>query len=420
MSTQPSHFLEGKQVIVAGAGIAGSAFVAAFCKLWNPALTFPEITVFDRDTREVAAKREGYSLSLHGDSKDAGLVALRQLGVLDEITSSSVFPLNSGRFKVWDSAWDELISIQPKPWGDLPTGAMRIRRKDLRRILIERAEKEKARATFHWGSACTAAERLDNGRIRVVVTSEDGGTTTHECDLLIAADGAHSKIRTSFRPDDKIKYAGAIQMGGNGKFPEGLPGPVGQNWGIMLSGQGVCCFFSAVDKENVVWALSQLEPEREGAQSRDWSDEQVSALKKEALELGHMFGEPFRMIVEATDPSTAFILPARDKQPFRHDEDNSVEGVVFIGDANHAVSPFAGNGANLALKDGCDLAETLCRATSLQSAVLDYDQVSYPRAVATLKSSHSRIGMGHCTGIKHALFRAGLAAGRVALWVMGK
>ncbi|KAK3934309.1 putative dna mismatch repair protein msh6 protein [Diplogelasinospora grovesii] len=396
------HLLEGKDIIVAGGGIAGSAFVAALHKLWDPTLTLPKITVFDRDTREVSANREGYSLSLNGIDKDGGLVALQQLGLLDEILGHSVLGINAGKFEIWDQNWGSLLALKPKPYGNLPTATMRIARKDLRRILIENAEK--ANATFNWGCACTAAERLENGRIRVTVTDEAGQTSTDDCDLLVAADGAHSKIRASFRPDDSIKYAGAIQMGGNGKFPGGpLPSPVDEDWGLMLSGQGVCCFFSAVDKENVVWGLSRREPERQG-HARNFSTEQLAALKKEALELGHMFAEPFRTIVEATDAATAFYLPARDKEPFKHDE--SLEGIVFIGDANHAVSPFAGNGANLALKDGWDLAEKFCQRSSWKAAVAAYDAASYPRAVATLKTSHQRIGLGHCTGIKYTLFLA--------------
>ncbi len=153
-----------------------------------------------------------------------------------------------------------------------------------------------------------------------------------------------------------------------------------------------------------MWALSRLEP-----QPRVVDKSQLAAqfpeLRREALELGHMFEEPFRTLVEATDPKTAFVLPARDKKPFAHGE--SLAGVVFIGDANHAVSPFAGNGANIALKDGWDLADAICREASLEAAVSAYDKISVSRADRTLKVSHQRIVMGHCTGAKYALLRGG-------------
>ncbi|KAK3985255.1 hypothetical protein QBC44DRAFT_161972 [Cladorrhinum sp. PSN332] len=396
------HFLEGKKIIVVGGGISGCTFVAALRKLWNPSLTPPEIAVFDRNPKDAS---NNYSMAIHGDSINGGLVALQQLGVLDEALKHSVFGLKSGEFKMWDANWKELMSTRAKPWGNLPTGSMRIARSELRRILISDAENMDA--VFHWEADCTAAERTSDGRVRVTVGKGNGITSAHDCDLLVVADGAKSKIRAAFRPGDDLKFTGAVQMGGKAHFPRGIPHPVDNNWGIMLSGQGVCCYFSAIDQETVVWALSQQKSEPE-------TQPNFPTLKQEALRIGHMFAEPFRTIVESTNPSTTFLLPARDKEPFRHDDEH-LRGIVFIGDANHAVSPFAGNGGNLALKDGWDLAENLCRRPTLQEAVSAYDRLGFARAADALKQSHTRIDFAHCTSIKDSLFRAGLATGR---WLM--
>ncbi|ODQ70252.1 hypothetical protein LIPSTDRAFT_107393 [Lipomyces starkeyi NRRL Y-11557] len=49
-----------------------------------------------------------------------------------------------------------------------------------------------------------------------------------------------------------------------------------------------------------------------------------------------------------------------DKEAFPHTGGNQNHvSVVFIGDSNHAVSPSAGNGANMALKDGWSLQSNL-------------------------------------------------------------
>ncbi|KAK4231838.1 hypothetical protein QBC38DRAFT_464705 [Podospora fimiseda] len=397
-----NHFLEGKKIIVVGGGISGCTFVAALRKLWNPSLTPPEIAVFDRNPKN---ETNTYSMAIHGDSVNGGLVALQQLGVLDDALKHSTFGLKSGEFKMWDANWNELMSTKATPWGNLPTGSIRISRRDLQRILINEAEK--GDAMFHWEADCTAVEHMSDGRVRVTVDQGNGVTSAHDCDLLIVADGARSKIRAALRPGDDLKFAGAVQMGGKAHFPRGIPHPVGHNWGIMLSGQGICCYFSAIDQETVVWALSQQKPEPETQPS-------FPALKQEALRIGHMFAEPFRTIVQSTDPSTGFILAAKDKQPFRHNDEH-LRGIVFIGDANHAVSPFAGNGGNLALKDGWDLAENLCRSTTLRDAVSAYDRLGFARAADALKQSHTRIDFAHCMSIKDSLFRAGLATGR---WLM--
>jgi 2-polyprenyl-6-methoxyphenol hydroxylase-like FAD-dependent oxidoreductase len=65
MSNGP-HFLSGRHIVVAGAGIAGLSFVVALRKLWLTGVPPPRITIFERDSEHDALGREGYSLSLAG------------------------------------------------------------------------------------------------------------------------------------------------------------------------------------------------------------------------------------------------------------------------------------------------------------------------------------------------------------------
>lgn len=123
-----------------------------------------------------------------------------------------------------------------------------------------------------------------------------------------------------------------------------------------------------------------------------------------------MFNEPFKTIVEATIPEAAFIRPAMEKQPFQHS--SNLQGVAFIGDANHVLSPYVLVGANLALKDGWDLAEQLCSTSSLQLAMAAYDKLSIPRTTDIMKFSNERIGFGHSTGLKWKVYKYGMAAQR--------
>lgn len=286
---------------------------------------------------------------------------------------------------------------------------MRITRQDLKRILLETAEQ--ANATWLWACTCTAAERLSNGQIRVTNSNAEAGSTlTQDCDLLIAANGANSRIRASFRPYGmKLEYAGATQIGGISRLPNGLH-PVHEDYGLqMSSGEGVCCIYTPFDKDTIGWALSRVEPERE-AKTGPFTPEEIAVLKREALKTGSMFNEPFRTIVDATDPATAFIRPAKEKHAFQHE--SRLRGVVFIGDANHVLSPYEFVGANLALKDGWDLAEQVCRNNSLEAVVGAYDKLSVPRAELTIKHRHERIGFGHSAGFKWKMYKHGMAAQR--------
>ncbi len=141
-------------------------------------------------------------------------------------------------------------------------------------------------------------------------------------------------------------------------------------------------------------------------------------MKDEGKRLGHMFGEPFRTIVDATQADGLFRLSARDKKPFRHDL--GVGPIVFLGDSNHAVSPYAGHGASLALKDGWDLADQICRADSLADAVKAYDAISVPRSREDLEIIALENRYGPLDGAKVLLFRAFLGVGGFMLWLTGK
>lgn len=407
MASKPGQFISGKSIVVAGGGIAGSAFILALNKIWDSSLKRPEVTIFERENREASIMQDPYILSINGGNQNEGLVALQQLGLLSDIRAQST--LNSGDIRVWSDNWKELASINPKPYGDLPAATMRIARQELKRILVDNAEN--ISATWRWQCTCIAAERLSSGQIRVTISdAEAGKTVTQDCDLLIAADGPDSKIRTSFRPHDmKMAYAGAMQIGGISHLPNGLIHPVHEDYGLqMSSGEGVCCIYTPFDSKTIGWALSRVERERE-AKLGPFTPEELAALKREALKTGSMFSEPFKTIVEATDPATAFIRPAKERLPCQHD---SRLGVVFIGDANHVLSPYEFVGANLALKDAWDLADLICRNASLESAVAAYDKLSIPRAEHIIKHSHERIGFGHSTGLKWKVYKYGMAAQR--------
>ncbi|KAF8847049.1 putative monooxygenase [Acephala macrosclerotiorum] len=376
MTTKPSHFLSGKQIIVAGGGIAGSTFVAALGQLWDPSLKRPKITVLERTARETSIEQDPYMLSLSGGNVDEGLVALQQLGLLDDIRVHAT--LNSGAIWVWADNWKLLASINPEPYGDLPATTMRITRSDLKRILLEKAEKaekctwqwectcEKAeKCTWQWECTCEKAERLPNSQVRVTISNNadapsSSRTLTQDCDLLIAADGADSQIYTPF------------------------------------------------DDMTVGWALSKMGPER--ATKTSFTAEEFATLKKEALKLGSAgkFEEPFKTIAEATDSTTAFIRPAKEKASFHYD--TPLRGVVFIGDMNYVLNSFTLDGVNLALKDGWDLAEQLCRHGSIEEAVKAYDKKAVARAEHVIKWSHEGIRFGHSTGLMWKVYKYGMEA----------
>ncbi|KAF5549056.1 Aromatic-ring hydroxylase [Fusarium mexicanum] len=411
MAAEEAHFLEQKSVIVTGAGMAGLAFAISLHKIWNQKLSPPKITVYDRDSRHPDLQRQGYSLAINGMEQDGGVQILENLGLLHRVIEKATPGTDSMPFKIWDRNWNELIAVPAKPYGDLPVARLRIPRASLREIMIEEAEN--LGISILWESQCLGVKLLDDRRLSVTVSSHNKSEHSIDCDLLIAADGAHSKIRASLRPEDKLHYAGATQIGGLAVFPQGIPNPLAGSWGIMTSGYGNSCFVSPFEGKTVIWAFSKAEEMPAQTTGGDGC-----ALLDEVRQHCSEIAEPFASLINSTDPSTAFVIPARDKKPFNHE--NVLPGVVFIGDSNHAVSPFAGNGANMALADGWDLAGFLSTSYSIGSAVAAYDKVSVPRAQKTLNSSHWRISIANLEGIAFAIFRCIIQAGGILKWIAGR
>jgi 2-polyprenyl-6-methoxyphenol hydroxylase-like FAD-dependent oxidoreductase len=55
-------------------------------------------------------------------------------------------------------------------------------------------------------------------------------------------------------------------------------------------------------------------------------------------------------------------------------------GVTLIGDAAHLMSPFGGDGANLAMRDAADLALALIETSDYQTAVASFEETMCSRA----------------------------------------
>jgi 2-polyprenyl-6-methoxyphenol hydroxylase-like FAD-dependent oxidoreductase len=100
-----------------------------------------------------------------------------------------------------------------------------------------------------------------------------------------------------------------------------------------------------------------------------------------------LFKETLRSIIT--------IFNAKDMIPFRN-----YGSVIFIGDAQYAMSPFADNGANMAIIDGYQLADQSIHSKDLNAAIKSYDDLSIPRSKSAINMSHRSIALGHSQGIR--------------------
>lgn len=414
----PKPLIAGKKLLITGAGIAGLAFPLALHKQWPTEFKseFPTITIYERDSLETLIGREGYSISIRGDALAGGMQALHKMGLLDEMLEVSLTGRDDddddenakdrGAFCLWDLDWKLLLRVKGESLEtELPAAGMRIKRDALRTILIE-AVGRLENVSVQWETQCLGVEVYDGETGQKVRVSLAEGRVD-EGDFLIVADGARSKIRSLLRPTDTLNFARVCMISGTARFEQTpVPKPMDKDWGGVLGGNGVGLFVAVVDSKSALWALSYRSDKQRERMGAPMSQEQVQSLLQEAAELGNPFSEPLQTLIRATDPTTLIAMNAMDKAPFAH-EGNSP--IVFIGDSNHAMSPFAGNGANMALCDAWDLAQQLCQSRSMQEALKIYDGLSMPRSSKAINASHWAISLLHARGWKLVGYRLVLA-----------
>lgn len=246
----------------------------------------------------------------------------------------------------------------------------------LRQLLIESLPD----GVIQWGRKLVNVCALSDGRHALAF--HDGSTMT--ADLLIGADGAWSRVRPLLSPEQPL-YVGTL-------FIEArlFDGPVRHRASAEAIGTGT---LMAVEPGKAILAHHHangtLHTYIALSKPQAWLDaidfgRPLAALRKIADEFAGWVA-PLRALVTASD--TVPVVRRIHALPVDHRWERS-PGVTLVGDAAHLMSPFAGEGANLAIFDGAELAHALRdHPDDIEKALTLYEAALFSRSAAVAEQT---------------------------------
>lgn len=328
-------------------------------------------TVFEADASP-DARPQGGMLDIH---EQDGQRALKAAGLFDAFVKLIYAGGEASR----------ILDRQGRVLADMPDdgtgGRPEVSRTALRALLLSSLPQGAVR----WGKKVVGAEVLAGGRHRV--SFADG--TTEVTDLLIGADGAWSKIRPLLSPD-KPEYLGVAFFetwlrDADRRHPASAEAVGGGALFAMEPGRGI---FAHREPDGVLHAYIGLK------RPLGWV-EAIGALDADAGKarlLAEFEGWAPALTALITEGQGRPTCRALHALPDDH-RWTRTPGVTLLGDAAHLSAP-AGEGANLAMLDGAELAEEIVNHPGdIEAALTAYEARMFPRSNAAARESRRVLGL---------------------------
>jgi 2-polyprenyl-6-methoxyphenol hydroxylase-like FAD-dependent oxidoreductase len=286
------------------------------------------------------------------------LRALGAIGLAEQCLDSG-FPFQAFKQHAADG---QLLMTNPAP------PCCGIRRPELARIL----ETAAVSAGAVLERDLTVADLADRGD-RVEVTLSDGRQQTY--DLVVAADGAYSKLRDRvFGPEHRVWFTGQSAWRFNAPRPTDVD---------------AFCLYRSADGKRTVGAFPTSKETcyffflENSAEHMHLPNEQLHELLLERLA---DFSAPAlrQSLAHVTDPGQVI---------FRPFDINLVPApwhrgrVVLLGDAAHSPTPQMTSGGGMAIEDAVVLAECLAQTASVPEALENYSKRRFDRVKTVWEAS---------------------------------
>jgi 2-polyprenyl-6-methoxyphenol hydroxylase-like FAD-dependent oxidoreductase len=342
-----------RKALIIGAGIAG-----------------PVAAIFLRKAGIDAAVYEAwpYAKGAGGGLQIApnGMRVLAELGLAETMISRGSI---AESFDFYSQSGSRLGSINRNMKARFGQPAVNMCRATLNEIIVDKAWCNNVGLHFEKRLA-SIEDRADQP---VVAHFSDG--TSAEGDFLIGADGVHSAVRTHVTPDGPKPFDTGL-IGFGGFVPRSLLDgtSVGQRVETTFGQSGFFGYgFCSPDaQDGAMWWSTQPSHGVDAATFRAMDQQ---SLKQHLRDFHAGWHDPIPAIIDAADN-----IVVTDTLDVAELPTWSRKRTLLIGDAAHATSPHAGQGASLALEDSMRLGRLMLDGQELGLTFQNFEAERRPRA----------------------------------------
>ena len=329
-----------------------------------------DVKVYERDLNK-DARMQGATLDLHEES---GLKALDEAGLMSAFAEN--YRPGADRMCITDKKANILFEDDTE--GEGKRSRPEIDRGPLQNILLDSLQPD----TIVWDSHFVSLSPQDNSW----TLAFKNGQTAY-ADILIAADGANSKIRPYITPI-KPFYAGVTVVEGAVYNSETASPKVHKllNGGkiFAMSDEKTLIVSSKGDGSLVFYTGCKTDENWSKTIGIDFSDKkQVLAwFKKEYSDWDQIWDELFENATSKFVPRPQYCMPFDQTW-------EALPNLTILGDAAHLMPPFAGEGVNMAMLDALELSQSLLNDDfpDTQTAIAAYEKQMRLRAAETAKDT---------------------------------
>ena len=211
-----------------------------------------------------------------------------------------------------------------------------------------------------------------------------------EADLIIGADGIHSKVSDSLFGKKEISFTGNVawrMLIPVELLPENLILPNTSVW-LGPNKHFVTYHVSGGKNLNCVCLVEQ-----EGWLSESWSEKGDIEDLKRAFK---GWNKTIETLLDYADPNTLFKWALHDRLPMKQ---WSKGRIVVLGDAAHPMLPFLAQGAAMAIEDGAVLANCIDNFEEVGEALKHFEKIRKPRTSYVQSAARRNAKVLHFSGL---------------------